>query len=166
MAVWEGSSLTRRGGNGDNGGKCYGLVKLAKCSVKRVACKPRQIGATASCKFASAGKMWSFLGDLRGLGKKDDLVCFKMWQLCKELLQHIAMLNHSKSAGDVSSSHISESQFCQIFAHPCHKCCSTRSNYNLFNEYSDQLRAATTHAMHVTFQKTKTNNFFEVCYEM
>ena len=33
--------FTRRGGNGDNGGKYYGLVKLAKCSVKRVACKPR-----------------------------------------------------------------------------------------------------------------------------
>ena len=70
MAGWGGSSLTRRGGNGDNGGKCYGLVKLAKCSVKRVACKPRQIGATASCKFASAGKKWSFLGDLRGPEKR------------------------------------------------------------------------------------------------
>ena len=33
--------FTRRGGNGDNGGKYYGLVKLAKCSVKRVACKLR-----------------------------------------------------------------------------------------------------------------------------
>ena len=85
MAGWGGSSsersLTRRGGNGDNGGKCYGLVKLAKCSVKRVACKPRQIGATASCKFASAGKMKSWLeGTLERKTQQIYLYYFKQSQ--------------------------------------------------------------------------------------
>ena len=82
--------FTRRGGNGDNGGKYYGLVKLAKCSVKRVACKLRPnwrncVPQICKCRRdvklfgrVVGTKKYSFLYDPRAKGH-----LWRKWTECK-----------------------------------------------------------------------------------